>query len=76
MKETGLRNIKNKDFQFWQQHSHPIELSTNEMLQQRLDYIHYNPVEQGLVEKEEEWLHSSSGDYYETRKGKVELIFV
>lgn len=76
MKETGLRNNRNKDFQFWQQHSHPIELSTNEMLQQRLDYIHFNPVEQGLVEKEEEWIHSSAGDYYGTRKGKVELIFV
>ncbi len=28
----------------WQQHSHPIELNTNERLDQRLDYIHNNPV--------------------------------
>lgn len=76
MKETGLRNNRNKDFQFWEQHNHPIELSTYDMLQQRLDYIHFNPVEQGLVKKEEEWLHSSAGDYYGIRKGKVELIFV
>lgn len=38
-------------FKFWQQHNHPIELNTNEILQQRLDYIHNNPVAQGLVEK-------------------------
>lgn len=74
--QAGSQNERNNDFQFWQQHSHPIELDTNEILQQRLDYIHKNPVEQGLVEKEEEWLHSSAGDYYGVRKGEIELIFV
>lgn len=38
MKETGLRNNRNKDFQFFEQHNHPIELTTSDMLQQRLDY--------------------------------------
>ncbi|MEZ4972438.1 MAG: transposase [Cyclobacteriaceae bacterium] len=74
--QEGSRNERNNDFQFWQQHNHPIELDTNEILQQRLDYIHSNPVAQGLVEKEEEWLHSSAGDYLGIRKGEIELIFV
>ena len=73
---AGRSNERNKDFQFWQQHNHPIELSTPDMLKQRLDYIHNNPVEAGFVEKAEEWLHSSAGDYYGVRKGKVELIFI
>jgi putative transposase len=73
---AGRQNERNTDFQFWQQHSHPVELSTSEMLQQRLAYIHNNPVALGLVEKEEEWLHSSAGDYYGMRKGAVELVFV
>lgn len=40
MKNVGFKNNRNKDFQFWIQNNHPIELSTNEMLDQRLDYIH------------------------------------
>ncbi|RZK70500.1 MAG: transposase, partial [Pedobacter sp.] len=39
-----------------------------------LNYIHQNPVKAGLVEKEEEYLNSSCGDYYGIRKGKLELI--
>lgn len=76
MEKQGPANERNKDFQFWQQHNHPIELSTNEMLEQRLDYIHKNPVTAGYVEKEEEWLNSSAGDYYGIRKGKIDLIFI
>jgi putative transposase len=73
---SGIKNERNKDFQFWQQHNHPIEVSTSEMMAQRLAYIHHNPVELGLVEKEEEWLHSSAGDYHGVRKGEIELLFV
>ena len=51
MKRAGAKNERNKDFQFWQQHNHPIELSTNEMIDQRLDYTHNNPVEAGFVEE-------------------------
>ena len=76
MKQHGLENIRNKDFQFWQQHNHPIELNTNEMLEQRLDYIHNNPVEAGFVEEAHYWLHSSARDYCEAGKGKIELLFI
>jgi len=51
MKRAGTKNLRNKDFQLWQQHNHPIELSTNEMLDQRLDYTHNNPVDAELVEE-------------------------
>lgn len=76
MYAAGINNERNKYFQFWQQHNHPIELNTAEMLEQRLAYIHNNPVELGLVGKEEEWLHSSAGDYYGLRKGEIELLFM
>jgi len=35
---AGKKNTRNTEFQLWQQHNHPIELSTNEMVDQRLDY--------------------------------------
>lgn len=74
MYNSGIENDRNKDFQFWQQHNHPIELNTSEMLEQRLGYIHNNPVALGLVEKEEEWIHSSAGDYYGIRKGAARVV--
>jgi hypothetical protein len=32
---AGIRNPNNTRYQFWQQHNHPIELNTNEKLDQR-----------------------------------------
>ena len=43
-KRVGTRNVNNKVFEFWQQDNPPIELSTNGMIDQRLDYLHENPV--------------------------------
>ena len=46
---AGKKNSNNDDYQFWQQNNHPIELSTNQMIDQRLEYLHMNPVEAGFV---------------------------
>ena len=51
MKRAGEKNGNNNRFQFWQQHNQPIELSNNEMLQQKLDYLHNNPIEAGFVDE-------------------------
>lgn len=72
MERAGKKKSNNNDFQFWQQHSHPIELSTNEILQQRIDYIHNNPVEASLVENPGDWLYSSARDY-EGRRGLIDI---
>ena len=74
--QSGIMNSRNNDFQLWQQHNHPVELSGTAMMMQRLNYIHKNPVKIGFVEKEEEWLHSSAGDYHGIRKGPVDLILI
>lgn len=76
MKKTGTRNSNNKDFQFWQQHNHPIELSTNELLDQKLEYIHNNPIEAGFVESPEMWQYSSAKDYYGKGKGELDILFI
>ena len=43
------------------------------MAHQKLDYIHYNPVEAALVTKAEEWKYSTAIDYYDG-KGLLEII--
>ncbi len=44
-------------------------------MQQRIDYIHNNPVEIGLVENPSDWLCSSARDY-EDRKGLIDIYFL
>jgi putative transposase len=39
----------NRTFQFWQAGNQPIELRSDEVFYQKLDYIHLNPVAAGLV---------------------------
>lgn len=63
MVKAGTDNKNNKGFQFWQQHNHPIILDTNFLIDQKLDYIHNNPVVAGFVEKPEDYLYSSARDY-------------
>jgi REP element-mobilizing transposase RayT len=53
-----------QEYQFWQEGSHPEMILTREMLNQKLDYIHYNPVRRGYVEKPEHWCYSSYSDYF------------
>jgi len=63
MKSAGKRNSNNNDWQFWQQHNQPIELSTNKMLDQKINYLHNNPVKAGFVSNPEDWIYSSAIDY-------------
>jgi len=73
---AGIKNSNNNDFQFWQQHNHPIVLDNNELLEQKMNYIHQNPVQAGFVDRPETWLYSSASDYMNERKGFLDLIFI
>ena len=72
MKKEGIENGNNKDFQFWQQNNHPIELVSNFMLEQKLNYIHMNPVKAGFIQKAEHYIYSSAKDYC-GEKGLIEI---
>jgi REP element-mobilizing transposase RayT len=72
-KKAGKTNSNNPNNQFWQQHNHPIELWSNEVIQQKIDYTHSNPVVAGFVESDHEYLYSSARDYCDI-KGLVKVI--
>ena len=72
---SGKRNNNNEKYQFWQQDNHPIELSTNEMVNQRLNYLHNNPVVSGAVDEPRNYLYSSARDYC-GMKGLLPIIMV
>ena len=60
---VGSGNSNNGGFQLWQQHNRPIELYSRDVIMQKLNYIHSNPVKAGFVEKAEDWLWSSARAY-------------
>jgi putative transposase len=73
---TGRNNNNNKDFQFWKQDYHPVELSNAQRLKQRLDYLHENPVRSGMVWEPWHYKFSSAIDYHTKEKGlmAIELL--
>lgn len=73
---AGRRNSRNGKFQLWQQNNHPVELSTNELMDQRLSYIHNNPVEAGHVDDPCAWIWSSCSSYERGDEGKIALIYI
>ena len=53
-KKAGEKNSRNKEYRFWQQDNHAIQLETVEFTLDKLNYLHNNPVKAGIVEKAEE----------------------
>jgi REP element-mobilizing transposase RayT len=73
----GQENSRNKNYQFWRQDNRPMELYSGQFIWQKLNYIHNNPVEAGIVEKPEHYLYSSAKDYVLTKKcGLLDLVFI
>jgi REP element-mobilizing transposase RayT len=66
-KHAGEYNSNNKEYQFWQQNNKPIELWSANVIEQKLNYIHMNPVEAGFVSRPEEYLYSSARNFNEER---------
>ncbi|MEP1095902.1 MAG: transposase [Cyclobacteriaceae bacterium] len=73
MERAGKMNGNNRGWQLWQQHNQPIELNDNSMLDQKLDYLHMNPVVSGFVNEAEYWRWSSAIDYSGGR-GLLDII--
>ena len=63
-------NIKN--YIFWQDGNEAKEIHSNSFLEQKLEYIHENPVKAEIVENDYEYLYSSAKNY----AGEVGLIDV
>ena len=72
---AGKYNSNNRDWQLWQQNNNPIELFDNAIMQQKLDYLHNNPVQAGFVSSPIDWIYSSARDYA-GEKGLIEIILL
>ena len=64
---------KDRQYQFWERNSLSVELRTGKVFQQKLHYIHFNPVKAGLCNLPEEYRYSSAS-FYELNKTEWEFL--
>ena len=74
LKESAKSSNTTK-FQFWRHDNKPIELWSNEVIQQKIEYIHNNPVEEGIVFRPEDYKYCSAPDYA-GEKGLLDNVVV
>lgn len=53
----------NKNYQVWTHENHAVILYSNKFFEEKIEYIHNNPVRAGIVEKPEDYLYSSARNY-------------
>ncbi len=52
-----------REYQFWQEGSHAEMVFSEDVMREKLDYIHRNPVKRGYVDMPEHWRYSSARNY-------------
>lgn len=68
-----LKHKKNSEFQVWQEGNQPKQIQNDEMMWQKLAYIHDNPVKRGYVDDPLHWRYSSAR-VYARQPGPVEVV--
>ena len=63
---------KVKNYKVWQEGNHPILLDNAPLMEEKLDYVHMNPVEDEIVDESGFYWYSSARNY----EGKVGLLKV
>ncbi|EHQ28545.1 REP-associated tyrosine transposase [Mucilaginibacter paludis] len=64
-KYYASRHTRNEDYQIWVQDNHFVELFGPDFTQQKIDYIHDNPVRAGYVYDAADYVYSSASNYEE-----------
>ena len=72
---AGKNDKKIKDHKFWQDGNDAQEIYLNDFFNQKLNYIHQNPVRAELVNRTEDYRYSSAIDYA-GGKGLLDVMVV
>jgi REP element-mobilizing transposase RayT len=74
-KKAAENSSNVKHYQFWRHDNKPIELWSNKVIDEKINYVHQNPVEAGLVFRAEDYRYSSAVDY-SGEKGMLDNVIV
>src|SRR5205814_6466698 len=63
LRTLKLRHKADSEYQVWEEGSMPKQVSSDEMMLQKLEYLHNNPVKRGYVDDPLHWRYSSARNY-------------
>ncbi len=69
---AAFKHKRNTNYQFWTHDNHSEYVFSNKFMEQKLEYILYNPVRAGIVDKPEDYKYSSARDYA-SEKGLIPI---
>lgn len=72
----ALESTRHKDYMFWQQGNHAIELYNPKFTWVKINYVHDNPVRAGFVKKQEDWIYSSVSNYMDLESKIPEVVML
>ncbi|MDR8391405.1 transposase [Aliifodinibius sp. S!AR15-10] len=72
LKKVKPEHKTDRHFQFWEESFHPKQIEGDDMMDQKITYIHQNPVKRGYVDKPEHWRYSSARNYLGS-EGLIEI---
>ena len=75
-RQAALGDRRGNDFKVWQSGFHPIAITSDRFYWQKLEYIHNNPVREGLVQQAEQWEYSSARNYILGDHSLIEVGFL
>ena len=73
-RQAATAHVRNKDYQVWTHENHVVGIDghISDMFGSKLNYIHNNPVKEGLVDNAVDYMYSSARDY-SGKKGLINL---
>jgi putative transposase len=73
---AGKKSSSNFRFKFWEHENHPVILDSDIVFNQKINYLHWNPVTGGFVTETWYWKYSSAVDYITKEKGVLDLVML
>ena len=72
---AGKENPKIKNYKFWQDGNEAKEIHSTPFMEQKLEYIHENPVKAEIVEYAQDYLYSSARNYAD-EPGLLDVVLI
>jgi putative transposase len=71
--KKNAQGYKGQNFKFWMDRFDRVGIYTKQILKQKIDYIHFNPVKRNLVKDILDWKYSSARNYYLNDHSVIEV---
>ena len=73
LRAQKLRHKTESEYQVWQEGSQPKQIGNDDVMFQKLEYMHNNPVARGYVDDPVHWRYSSARNYA-GRPGLIDVV--